>query len=93
MREPLWSLKDLAGHVKVAYYTLQSRSKIERQRESNPFPVQAPLDCKFSGFNGHNYQERVRGKYGIGCAARFKKSELLRWFDAEDQHKAFKRES
>lgn len=94
MREPLWSLKDLAGHVKVAYATLQSRSKTERQRAANPFPAQKPLDNKFHGFNGHNYQERIKGKGGgSGSASRYLKSDLLAWFAAEDLHKPFKREA
>uniref|UniRef100_A0AB39CDU0 Uncharacterized protein n=1 Tax=Pseudomonas phage HRDY3 TaxID=3236930 RepID=A0AB39CDU0_9VIRU len=93
MREPLWSLKDLAGHTKVAYATLQSRSKTDRQRASNPFPQQKHFDSKFSGFNGHNYAERIKGLCGSGTASRYKKSELLAWFNAEDQHKPFKRES
>nr|DAF93442.1 MAG TPA: hypothetical protein [Myoviridae sp. ctshb19] len=88
-KEPIWSLRELADHKKVNLAAIVSRSKPERVRASNPFPNPA------QGMSGRRKFNPAVSETGIRLSSlntrRFKRSELLAWFDAEDAHSPFKR--
>lgn len=76
-REPLWSLKDLAGHTKVTESTLTKRAK------DNPIPPafnqdDGRIDSRFGS---------------VAIVGRYRRSAILEWFNAQDAATPFKRKA
>lgn len=76
-REPLWSLKDLAGHTKVTESMLLARTK------ANPIPPafnqdDGRIDSRFGS---------------VAIVGRYRRSAILEWFTAQDAATPFKRKA
>jgi hypothetical protein len=76
-REPLWSLKDLAGHAKVTESALTQRSK------KHPIPPafnqeDGRIDSRFGS---------------VAIAGRYRRSAILEWFNTQDAATPFKRKA
>lgn len=76
-REPLWSLKDLAGHTKTTESALRARlEKCPVPEAANPQTPQ--IDSRFGS---------------VSIAGRYRRSLLLEWFTAQDAATPFKRKA
>jgi len=90
MNEPKWTLTELAQHKKISLIALRSRIKSERCQKENPLPsyvLQGEIFIKGSKASEHNLCKRR----GTQHTKRYDRSQLLAWFDREEQHKTFKR--
>lgn len=77
-REPLWSLKDLAGHTHVTESALRERAKL--------VPVPDAASQTQTG--------RIDSRFGsVVIVGRYRRSALLEWFNSQDAETPFKRKA